>query len=186
MHRRTIEPFNNRIGVTLMKLSLLRWMAPAALAVLIGACSSAATAAPPTPAQSVLAATSAPTGALPIPSDVPTAADTPTAAATAPGLGGKWNGTWTDTSPDTSNGTFALTWTQNGSNLSGTITVAGTPCISAATVTGSLNGSAITFGAVSGRVTITYTGTIAGTKMSGTYSAPNCGNATGNWQATQG
>ena len=108
----------------------------------------------------------------------------PSVAPTPLGLGGQWSGTWTDTSPDTSGGTFALTWTQTGNNLSGTITVAGAPCLTAGNVTGTINGSAISFGAVSGQVTITYTGTIAGTKMQGTYDAPTCGNAKGNWSAT--
>ncbi len=113
-------------------------------------------------------------------------ADTPapSAAATPVGLGGQWSGTWTDTSPDTSGGTFALTWTQTGNTLSGTINVVGAACLTAGNVTGTINGSAISFGAVSGQVTITYTGSIAGTKMQGTYDAPTCGNAKGNWSAT--
>jgi hypothetical protein len=163
-----------------MKRAIAHLVVVTALAPLVWAYSSstspAATTAPQTqPAQSVPTAT-----------QVPTSAATPTAAQTSAGLGSKWSGTWTDTSPDTSSGTFSLTWTQVGNNLTGTIAVHGTPCITSGTVTGTLNGTGITFGAVSGQVTITYTGSVSGTKMQGTYSAPTCGDATGNWTASQG
>lgn len=137
--------------------------------------------------QTVLPATATPVPIpAPTPSEAPPVADTPSAAPTALGLGGQWTGTWADTSPDTSSGTFSLTWTQTGNNLAGTITVKGTPCLSGATVTGTINGSAISFGAVSGRITVTYDGSVSGNKMQGTYSAPTCGDAKGNWSATQG
>jgi len=110
----------------------------------------------------------------------------PSEAPTAFGLGGKWNGTWQDTSPDTSSGSFAVTFAQTDNNLSGTITVKGTPCLTSGTVTGTITGSTISFGAVSGQVRITYDGTISGGKMQGTYAAPACANAKGNWSATSG
>jgi hypothetical protein len=157
----------------------------AALTLLVGACnSSIATGTPPAatePPATVLAAT-----ATPVPTPTPAPTDTPTPAATALGLGGQWTGTWRDTSPDTSSGSFSLTWVQTGNTLAGTITVKGTPCITGGTVTGTINGSAISFGAVSGQVKIAYDGSIAGSKMQGTYSAPSCANAKGNWTATQG
>jgi hypothetical protein len=81
-------------------------------------------------------------------------------------------------------GTFAVTLTQSGGQLSGTIIVRGTQCLTTGTVTGTTTGSTITFGAVSGQITITYNGSISGNKMQGTYSAPVCGKATGNWAAT--
>jgi hypothetical protein len=62
--------------------------------------------------------------------------------------------------------------------------VTGAGCLTNGTVTGTLNGSSITFGAVSGAVTITYSGAISGNTMQGTYDAPTCGNAKGNWSAT--
>jgi hypothetical protein len=109
----------------------------------------------------------------------------PSVAPSALGLAGVWNGTWQDTSPDTSSGTFAVTFTEAGSALSGTIAVKGTPCLTSGTVTGTITGSTISFGAVSGQVTITYDGSVSGSKMQGTYAAPACGNAKGNWSATQ-
>jgi len=118
----------------------------------------------------------APSLSTPAPSEAPTAA----------GLAGVWNGTWQDTSPDTSSGTFAVTFTVVGNNLAGSIAVKGTPCLTSGTVTGMVNGSTISFGAVSGKVTITYDGSVSGSKMAGTYSAPTCGNAKGNWAATLG
>ncbi len=124
-----------------------------------------------------------------MPTQQPLAATATPVSSVAPsalGLNGPWNGTWQDTSPDTSNGSFAVTFVQAGNNLSGTITISGAGCITAGTVTGTVNGSTINFGAVSGQVQITYDGTVSGNKMQGTYSAPTCGNAKGNWSATQG
>jgi hypothetical protein len=88
--------------------------------------------------------------------------------------------------PDQVSGTFALTWTQSGNALTGTIVVKGTPCLSAATVSGTVNGSTISFGAVSGKNTVVYDGTISGSTMKGTYTAPaGCGDAKGTWQAAK-
>jgi hypothetical protein len=39
---------------------------------------------------------------------------------------------------------------------------------------------------VSGQVRITYDGSVSGSSMKGTYSAPACGNAKGDWSATIG
>jgi hypothetical protein len=171
-----------------MNRSLLRLLAlAAASAMLVGACSSSgATGSPPVVTeapQTVLPATETP---APTPTAAPTLASTPSSAPTALGLGGQWSGIWKDTSPDTSSGTFSLSWIQTGNNLAGSITVKGTPCLSGGTVTGTINGSSISFGAVSGQVKITYDGSISGNKMQGTYSAPTCGNAKGDWSATQG
>ena len=85
-------------------------------------------------------------------------------------LSGNWVGGYTGTF----SGTFSLNWNQTGSKLAGTIhlSTAGT-----VPVNGSVNGSKITFGTV-GSTAITYTGTVSGTSMSGTYSTPSGG---GNW-----
>jgi hypothetical protein len=79
-----------------------------------------------------------------------------------------------------------VTFTQNGAQLSGSINVTGAGCLTKGSVTGTLTGSSISFGAVSGAVTITYSGTITGNTMQGTYDAPSCGNVKGNWSATTG
>jgi len=174
-----------------MKPNITRIAGAALIALIVGACSS--TGATETPAPTV-APTAAPTAmvlpatAVPTPTTEPTASETAAASATpAPaGLSGQWSGAWQDTSPDQSGGTFVVTWTQTGSVLAGSIMVKGTPCLTTGQVTGSLSGSSISFGAVSGRVTISYTGTVASDTMKGTYSAPTCGNAKGNWSATKG
>ncbi len=100
-------------------------------------------------------------------------------------LTGTWTGTWQDQTPDTMSGTFTVTWVQKGATVAGTITVTGTPCITAGTVTGTLSGNKITFGAVQGIRTISYNGTVGKGTMSGTYDAPKCGEAQGVWTATK-
>jgi hypothetical protein len=89
-----------------------------------------------------------------------------------PHLAGKWSGKYTGAF----SGTFTLRWTQSKSKLHGTIALSkprGTYGIS-----GSVNGSAIKFGAVD--VGATYTGSVAGKSMSGTYRTPQGG---GTWSA---
>jgi hypothetical protein len=70
-------------------------------------------------------------------------------------------------------------WTESGSALSGTIDLSS---IGTETITGNVSGSSITFGAV-GSEAITYTGTISGSSMSGSYSVQGAG--TGSWTASQ-
>jgi hypothetical protein len=100
-------------------------------------------------------------------------------------VAGTWNGTWQSTSSPGATGTFQMTFTQTGQSLSGPIQITGTPCITTGTITGTLNGTTIDFGAVKGQQTITYTGTWSGNVMSGTYSAPSCGDGKGDWQAAR-
>jgi hypothetical protein len=53
-------------------------------------------------------------------------------------------------------------------------------------VSGTINGSTISFGAVSGTQTVVYDGSISGTTMTGTYTAPAaCVDAKGTWTATK-
>lgn len=116
-----------------------------------------------------------------------TEAPSPTGAVTSVGdLSGTWSGSWTDTSPDTSSGTFKLTWTETGSDLTGTITVQGAPCLSDGSIAGALNGDHISFGVVSGQAQVQYSGQVKGSSMSGTYSTSvACANAKGNWEASK-
>ena len=162
----------------------------AGLVLVVEACSSAATPPPTQPAatasQSPAIAASQPAAtSAATPSPVPSAS--PSApASSAPTLAGTWNGTWQDVTPDQVSGTFVLTWTQNGSDLTGSIVVKGTPCLSSATVTGTVSGSAISFGAVSGKNTVAYNGTISGSTMKGSYTAPAAfGAAKGTWAAAK-
>lgn len=89
-------------------------------------------------------------------------------------------GTWSGQYSGAFTGTFTLHWTQSGSTLNGSIALSkpsGTY-----TVTGSVNGSAISFGAVSAGAK--YTGSISssGTSMSGSYTSPAGG---GSWSANK-
>jgi hypothetical protein len=99
-------------------------------------------------------------------------------------VAGTWSGTWTNTVPDQSTGTFEIQWGQEGSVLSGTITIEGTPCLTDGSINGALNGNSIAFGVVQGDVQVAYTGSVSGNTMSGTY-ATDCGNAVGTWEATK-
>jgi hypothetical protein len=102
-------------------------------------------------------------------------AATTTASATESGLSGQWKGQY----GGAYNGTFVLRWVQSGSSLSGKITISAPP--STLDVNGTLHGSAITFGTV-GSLAITYTGTVSGNSMSGTYHTPGGG---GSWSASK-
>jgi hypothetical protein len=106
-----------------------------------------------------------------------TAASTPPATTTASssqdsGLSGKWSGQYSGTY----SGTFTLDWQQSGSKLSGTIVLkpGGTQ-----SVNGTVDGTSIKFGTVGGPG-ITYTGSVSGSSMSGSYQTPNGG---GSWSA---
>ena len=86
------------------------------------------------------------------------------------------SGTWSGQYSGGYNGTFTLHWTQSGSQLTGTIKLSqpsGTFGIN-----GSVRGSAISFGAVDAGAT--YTGSVSGKSMSGSYKALPSG---GSWSA---
>ena len=116
------------------------------------------------------------------PSTPPPATTPPTQAAT--GLSGTWSGHWANSVPDQSTGSFTISWTQSGDQLSGTIVINGTPCLTGGSITGTVHGSSITFGAVHGEVSVDYTGAVAGNTMSGTY-ATDCGHARGAFTASK-
>jgi hypothetical protein len=85
-------------------------------------------------------------------------------------------GTWSGQYKGAFTGTFTLTWTQTGTALNGKITL--TSPSGKYTVTGSVNGTAISFGAVGAGAT--YTGSVSGTSMMGSYKSPAGG---GTWSA---
>ena len=113
----------------------------------------------------------------------PTASGSPASSVTSPaaspaasgGLSGKWSGQYSGAFT----GTFTITWQQSGSNLSGTINLSsdGSP-----SVHGTVQGGAIQFGTV-GSAAITYSGSVSGNSMSGTYQVANGGS--GSWSATK-
>jgi hypothetical protein len=98
---------------------------------------------------------------------------------------GKWSGTYSSTT-DASTGTFAILFRQDGTQLTGSISIQPPGCVNEGAITGTLNGTTIAFGAVKGAQTIDYTGSVSGNTMSGTYSAPGCDHAKGTWTATKG
>jgi hypothetical protein len=87
-------------------------------------------------------------------------------------IAGSWSGTYTGVF----SGTFKLHWKQTRSRLTGSITLSrpgGTY-----TITGTVHGSKIAFGAVGAGAT--YTGSWTGKSMSGHYNTPQGG---GRWSA---
>lgn len=102
-----------------------------------------------------------------------------TAAATNGRLaaGGSLTGTWSGTYRSAYHGTFTLHWTQTNSRLTGTIKLSS---VGRTNITGSVRGSTIRFGTVGNASAITYTGSVSGKSMSGTYKT---GGAGGTWSA---
>ncbi|HZT91110.1 MAG TPA: hypothetical protein VFA05_03635 [Gaiellaceae bacterium] len=86
-------------------------------------------------------------------------------------------GTWSGHYGGAYTGTFRLHWTQSGSHLGGSITLSNPS--GRYSISGSVHGTAITFGAVGAGAT--YTGTVSGKSMSGTYKTGNGGHGT--WSA---
>lgn len=95
--------------------------------------------------------------------------------ATASGLAGKWTGHY----GGAVSGHFTIHWKQNGSTLTGTITLSNPS--GKYGIGGSVKKGKIKFGAVS--VGAKYKGTFKGTSMSGTWTSPEGG---GSWSATKG
>jgi hypothetical protein len=94
------------------------------------------------------------------------------ASSSKPHLAGTWSGHYSGAY----SGTFTLHWTQSGSKLSGSITLSNPR--GKYHISGSVHGSAITFGAVGAGAT--YTGSVSGKSMSGRYKSRKGG---GPWSA---
>jgi len=109
-----------------------------------------------------------------------TAASTPASTTTAPAMAGDLTGTWNGTYNGSYSGTFTVKWTQNGSNVDGTIAL---PSVGTTEqLNGTVSGDKITFGTV-GSFAVTYSGTFSGSSMSGSYNVT--GSPAGNWSATK-
>ena len=91
----------------------------------------------------------------------------------ASGLSGTWSGKYSGAY----HGTFRLQWTQSGSQLSGTIKLSTVG--SKLVLKGTVRSRVIRFGTV-GSTAITYSGTVSGRSMSGSYHTPGGG---GSWSA---
>jgi hypothetical protein len=129
------------------------------------------------------------TGSPTSPSPEGNGSETP-GATTSPGPGTgspdlrKWSGTWRESS-GASSGSLRIDWEHYGPSLRGTMTIDGWLCLDAGVVTGTLSGSSIEFELVQREIRLTYKGTVAGNRMSGTYST-NCDDTRGTWRARAG
>ena len=107
------------------------------------------------------------------------AASAASAPKTTSALSGRWSGRYSGSY----NGTFKLRWHQSGSSLHGTITISNP--LSTLPINGTVTGNSIKFGTV-GSMAITYTGSVAGTTMSGTYQVHGgTASAGGPWSASK-
>lgn len=143
------------------------------VAMAVTACSSSKKSGTPI---SSLPATTASTS--PAATDSATSASTSAAPTTpaAAGLSGTWDGHYSGAYA----GTFTLTWQQSGSVLSGTIKLSNPA--DTLPINGTVSGGRIRFGTV-GSAAITYTGSVSGSSMSGSYTVG--GAAGGSWSATK-
>ena len=104
----------------------------------------------------------------------PTAPPASTSAAAGP-----LTGTWTGQYSGPFTGSFTLTWAESGGALTGNLQISNPP--GSHTITGTATDTAITFGYVGG---VTYSGSVSGNSMSGSYQVPG-GGGTGSWNATK-
>lgn len=95
------------------------------------------------------------------------------------------SGTWAGSYSGTFTGTFKLTWKESNSKLSGKIMISGFSDVPT-NINGALQGTSISFGTVGSRA-ITYTGSVAGNSMSGTWKMGSAGQTvgTGSWKASK-
>lgn len=106
---------------------------------------------------------------------LPTVPATQSQPAATVDLSGTWSGQYSG--PFT--GTFTLTWTQSSGALNGTIMLSSPQ--DNLHINGTVSGSSISFGAVG---VVTYTGTVSGNSMSGSYTDIANGQM-GSWNATK-
>ena len=100
-------------------------------------------------------------------------------------VAGEWVGTWESSGGPS--GSVEATFTQVDGELSGTVNIGGTPCLSTGTLSGSVSSTNVTFGAVSGSDDIEFTGTVGATVMDGTYavSSGECAGDSGTFTITR-
>jgi hypothetical protein len=118
------------------------------------------------------------TSAATTPPTISTATSSSPQSTTTVATGGL-SGTWSGQYSGASQGTFTLTWQQSGSNLNGNIKLSAPPVT--LPITGTVNGNDIRFGTV-GSYGITYSGSVSGSSMSGTYHTDT---GDGSWSANK-
>jgi hypothetical protein len=107
------------------------------------------------------------------------------------GIGGTWTGSYRSSVYSEVHGTFRATFIvgkKDPAAFTGSITIAGSPCVTHGTLSGRINGNQITFGVVNAEKRISYTGVISGSTLSGGYTAesvPTCKGDTGGWDASR-
>jgi hypothetical protein len=96
-------------------------------------------------------------------------------------LSGKWAGTYSGSF----SGTFKLAWTQSRHSLGGTIMISGFNNVPTS-IHGNVQGATIRFGTV-GSEAITYSGSVSGQSMSGTWKMQAAGRSMGggSWSASK-
>lgn len=99
---------------------------------------------------------------------------------TSSDINGKWNGSYQPNGGGSGN--FSVSFTQTGSSLNGTLSIA-VSCLNGAKVTGKVTGDSIEFGSVNGQCSVDYKGKISGGQMSGTYGLGQ--GVAGTWKATK-
>ncbi len=113
----------------------------------------------------------------------PSSAPATKAAARTSSAPGALSGTWSGNYSGSYTGTFTVRWHQSGSHLHGTIHISNPA--NTLPINGIVNGSAIRFGTL-GSTAITYSGTVSGSSMSGTYKVHGGSGASGGpWSASK-
>lgn len=114
---------------------------------------------------------------------VPTASPAPTPP---PGsdVAGTWTGTWANTSPDTSSGALTLVLEQAGPDLTGTLRMDDSICVTEQVLSGTNVDGRIAL-QNSLRDEVELEGALTGSTMSGTFSM-SCDNASGTWSVSRG
>ena len=92
---------------------------------------------------------------------------------------GAWQGTWRS-SVLGRGGAANASFSHIGGNLTGTVTISGSPCLVTGAVTGSVNGDNVTFGAVSGSHGIRFTAVLGTAALTGNYNV-NAGQCQGDF-----
>lgn len=138
-------------------------------------------------------ATSGPSGPTLRTPSLPPATTAPTTAASEsplPGgppasttMSGTWSGQWTDPGTGVSS-SLVFSLDQSGSDLTGSLTIDGTSCLSGGVLVGEAHGTAVRFDVKDREVEITYDGTLHGTTMSGEYFS-TCDAPRGTWSVVK-
>ena len=109
----------------------------------------------------------------------PTTSAAPTSSGSSSAAAGALTGKWSGNYRGTFSGTFTLNWTQKGSKLTGVINLSTGGKVP---LNGTVTGNRISFGTV-GSTAVTYTGSVSGDTMSGSYHVGGGTAGSGTWSA---